>query len=193
MRTIFVGGSRHVTRLPPEATQRLAEMIVHGDHVIIGDANGADKAVQRYFLNASYENVRIYCAGDRPRNNLRPWDINQVYPDKTLRGFHFYAEKDRAMARIADVGLMIWDGKSPGTALNVLRLIRAGKQALLLNVPNGEIMMFETATDWEGFLARCNDDFRLALRERATNEEWSPTQQRNATESLLAAQPRLFG
>ena len=76
------------------------------------------------------------------------------------------------MAREADFGLMIWDGKSAGTVLNVLRLIAAGKKAVLLNAPEKTAIYFKTPDDWKAFLAQCSVELREHLRERATPDEW---------------------
>lgn len=177
MNTIFIGGSRHISRLPAEVKQRLDNVIQSRHHVIVGDANGADKAVQKYFNDAAYDKVTVFCSGNSFRNNLGHWMTHKVEAPKHLKGFHFYAAKDREMAREADFGLMIWDGKSAGTVLNVLRLVRAGKIAVLFNVPEKRAINIKTATDWESFVHRCSDELRCDLRERATPEEWQPGQQ----------------
>jgi adenine-specific DNA-methyltransferase len=78
------------------------------------------------------------------------------------------------MAVRADFGLMIWDGKSAGTALNVLRLVRAGKKAVLLNIPEKRAHAFKAGRDWLEFLSGCNQDLVENLRSRATPEEWMP-------------------
>jgi hypothetical protein len=132
MSSVFVGGSRHISKLPPDAKKRLQTIVQNGIDVLVGDANGADKAVQKFMVDAAYDNVTVFCSGERPRNNLGNWKIQSVTPAHA-KGFQFYAAKDREMATSAEYGFMIWDGKSPGTALNVLRLIRAGlyKQGLL--------------------------------------------------------------
>ena len=122
MNTIFIGGSRHVSRLPSEVKKRLDNVVVSGHRVIVGDANGADKAVQKHFHDIHYDKVTVFCSGASPRNNLGTWLTHHVDAPKNAKGFQFYAAKDREMAREADFGLMIWDGKSPGTVLNVLRL-----------------------------------------------------------------------
>ena len=44
---VFVAGSRQISRLPAEVTSRLDTMIEKGFQILVGDANGADKAVQR--------------------------------------------------------------------------------------------------------------------------------------------------
>lgn len=174
MNTVFIGGSRHVSRLSNEARERLNTIIDKGFRIVVGDANGADKAVQKYLSDAGYKNVTVYCSGDSYRNNLGQWETHYVDTPKNLKGFQFYAAKDREMALAADFGLMIWDGKSAGTVLNVLRLIRAAKKAVLLNIPDNRTITFKTGSDWDQFISRCSADFRKDLRERATPEEWAP-------------------
>ena len=46
--TVFVAGSRQISRLPAEVKTRLDTMVEKGFQILVGDANGADKAVQRY-------------------------------------------------------------------------------------------------------------------------------------------------
>lgn len=173
MTTVFVGGSRHVSRLTAPIKERLNSIIEKRHNVVVGDANGADKAVQRHFADAAYEAVTVYCSGGSPRNRLHDWPVQQVTPAKGVKGFQFYAAKDRAMAADADVGLMIWDGKSPGTALNVLRLVQAGKIAVLANVPEKVTRNIKSAEQWRAFLHDCSAEFCGELRDRATAEEWS--------------------
>lgn len=173
MNTIFIGGSRHVSRLPAEVKKRLDNVVASGHQVIVGDANGADKAVQKHFSDARYTHVTVYCSGEAPRNNLGSWPIHNVDVPKGTKGFQFYAAKDREMAREADFGLMIWDGKSPGTVLNVLRLIQTGKISVLFNVPDKAAVNFKTVDQYRDFVLRCDAGFRADLRDRATAQEWS--------------------
>jgi probable addiction module antidote protein len=172
LNTIFIGGSRHVSRLPPEVKRRLDNVVASGHRVIVGDANGADKAVQKHFLDKHYDKVTVYCSGSAPRNNLGPWLIHQVDAPKTAKGFQFYAAKDREMAREANFGLMIWDGKSPGTVLNLLRLAIAGKIAVLFNVPDKDVVNIKSVDAWRNFIAHCSDELRRDVKERATPDEW---------------------
>jgi adenine-specific DNA-methyltransferase len=171
--TIFIGGSRHASRLSSQARERLGNIISKGHDVVVGDANGADRAVQKFLHEADYRKVTVYCSGPHPRNNLGQWNLQAVTPPKAAKGFQFYAAKDREMAQVADFGLMIWDGKSPGTVLNVLRLVRAGKAAVLINGSAAPTTL-KSAQDWEAFLASCSDELRTDLRERATPDEWQP-------------------
>ena len=76
------------------------------------------------------------------------------------------------MAAEADFGLMIWDGKSAGTALNVLRLVRAGKIAVLFDVQEKKVVNFKSAADWNAFLGECSPELLADLKARATPDEW---------------------
>lgn len=190
MNTLFIGGSRHVSRLPPDVKKRLDNVISSGHRVIVGDANGADKAIQKYFHDAAYDNVTVFCSGDRYRNNLGRWETHYVYPSENQKGFHFYAAKDREMAKEADFGLMIWDGKSPGTVLNVLRLVRAGKIVVLFNVPDKRAINIKTITHWEEFLSQCSPELLHDVRERATPEEWMQSQQQPSFLETLPEKPK---
>lgn len=172
MNTVFIGGSRHVSRLPAEVRKRLDNVISSGHRVVVGDANGADKAVQKHLHDAQYDKVTVYCSGTKPRNNLGSWTTHRVAAPKGSKGFQFYAAKDREMARDADFGLMIWDGQSAGTMLNVLRLVRAGKISVLFSVPEKTSLNIKSIEQWESFLARCSPELRSDLESRATPEEW---------------------
>jgi adenine-specific DNA-methyltransferase len=77
------------------------------------------------------------------------------------------------MAEAADFGLMIWDGKSPGTILNILRLLRAGKAAVLIGSADAP-RSFKSTHDWESFLASCRPQLAHAIKQRATPDEWHP-------------------
>ena len=80
------------------------------------------------------------------------------------------------MAREADFGLMIWGGKSAGTILNVLRLVKTGKIAVLFSVPEKKACNVKTPADWEAFLSRCDDQLLRELRSRTTADEWRPAE-----------------
>lgn len=172
MTTVFIGGSRHVSRLPANVVERLDNIVDKSHSVVVGDANGADKAVQRHLAKRDYAAVTVFCSGEKPRNNLADWPIRSVVPG-AARGFHFYAAKDREMAKEADVGLMIWDARSPGTLLNVLRLVRADKVAVLANVPERSLQKVRAGEAWRSLFASLSDEVRESMRERATADEWA--------------------
>jgi hypothetical protein len=189
--TVFVGGSRRISRLSEQARERLHNVLASGARIIVGDADGADKAVQKFLLDSAYENVTVFCSGDACRNNLGHWNTQRVNAPDKAKGFDFYAAKDRAMAREADFGLMIWDGKSAGTILNILRLVRAGKKAVLLSVPQKTASTFKSVIDWDNFLLQLDASFRDDLRKRATPDEWITPNVRQPPGP--PEQPELFG
>ena len=175
MNTVFISGSRRVSRLPTEAKHWLNNMVEKGFAVLVGDANGADKAVQKHLADAHYDRVTVYCSGDSCRNNIGQWNIRSISAHGGEKNFQFYAAKDREMAREAEFGLMIWDGKSPGTILNVLRLVRVSKKAVLINVPRKWVLTFKSEDDWDAFLLQCPADLCRDLKKRALPNEWFPS------------------
>ena len=78
MKKVFIGGSRRLSRLNPKIRKRLDRIIQGGLEVLVGDANGADKAVQRYFKDLKYFNVRVFCMSGRCRNNLGNWPTEEI-------------------------------------------------------------------------------------------------------------------
>ena len=91
------------------------------------------------------------------------------------------------MACAAEFGLMIWDGKSPGTVLNVLRLVRASKKAVLIDVPEQREVTFRSKDDWDVFLSECDEHLRRSLEKRALPDEWFPTNPVQASLGLAEA------
>jgi len=129
--SVFIGGSRHVARLTKDLRERLDNIIAKHFNVIVGDANGADKAVQGYFARMNYDSVTVYCMAGNCRNNLGGWPIRSITAAPGARGFDYYAAKDRVMAVDADYGLMLWDGSSRGTLTNVVDLVNRGKPVVV--------------------------------------------------------------
>lgn len=176
MNTVFIGGSRHISRLPDEAKERLKNIVSGKHRIIVGDAKGADAAVQKHLSSISYSSVVVYCSGEKCRHNIGRWKTKNISTPKKETGFHFYALKDREMAREADFGFMIWDGESPGTLLNVLRLLRCDKKAVLLNTASKETKTFKSLEDWQKFISHADPILVDSLRSRATPDEWPETE-----------------
>lgn len=163
MKSVFIGGSRKISRLNEQLRKRLDQIIEKQLQVLLGDANGADKAVQAYLAEHSYSNVKIFCSGDDCRNNLGPWEIKWVKPPHSRRDFEFFTAKDAAMAREADVGLMLWDGQSSGTVVNAARLIAAGKPVVIYVAPEKEFRTLRSRFDFEALLTPCSADTRKRI------------------------------
>jgi hypothetical protein len=136
MTTVFIGGSRRIARLDEDIRFRADNIIRQKMRVLIGDANGADKAMQQYFVNRRYTNVVVYCMGEICRNNLGNWSVRHIESGRNGRDFAYYATKDLEMAKEASYGFMIWDGKSKGTLNNILNLLQQQKKVLVYFSPD---------------------------------------------------------
>lgn len=127
METVFVAGSIAITRLAPEVEQRIANLPGRGLAVVVGDADGADSAIQAVLHANNAQEVTVYCSGDTPRNNIGNWPVHPVYPSAARGTRAFFTAKDVEMAHVADYGLMIWDARSTGTLSNVIELLARGR------------------------------------------------------------------
>ena len=152
--SVFVAGSRQISRLPAEVRNRIDTMIEKGFQILVGDANGADKAVQRHLAAKGYPNVVVHCMENHCRNNVGHWPTCQISSPRGVRGFAYYSLKDLAMAKAAEYGLMLWDGKSKGTINNVIRLSRANKPVVVYVAPAKNFQTVKSLGDLKAVLAK---------------------------------------
>jgi len=192
MTKVFIGGSRRITRLPADVRRRLDRIVQKGLAVLIGDAHGADKAVQQYLHGNGYERVEVFCTNGTCRNNLGGWTVRSVPASGKRRDFSFYAAKDRAMAEEATVGLMLWDGESVGTLMNVLRLVRRGRTVVVYLAARRGFVDVRGEADWSRLIEACGAGLRARV-EREARAEATPagattadhTEQRSTQTSLF--------
>jgi hypothetical protein len=170
MTKVFIGGSRHVSRLSPELRRRIDNITSKQFPIVIGDANGADKAVQTYLHSVEYQNVEVFCTEGVCRNNVGNWRVRSVPASTRERNAEFYSAKDRVMSCEADIGLMVWDGKSVGTLVNVMRLIGLQKKVVIYIVPDKRFMELHSKDDWQGLLDGCDLQVRRKVQQRAAHE-----------------------
>ena len=156
---VFIGGSRRLTRLNDDVIAHLDRIIESRLPILIGDANGADKAVQKYLCEREYPNVTVFHSGKKWRNNVGNWDTEQVEPPTKRRDYNFYAAKDKRMADEADYGLTIWDGKSRGTLHQIQRLRNQDKKVL---VYAANLKRFLTPSDLDALSQGSSADKRNA-------------------------------
>jgi hypothetical protein len=135
MTTVFVSGSRKISRLNMETRNRLKNVVDKQFSILVGDANGADKVFQKYLAEMRYPNVVVFCSGGHCRNNLGNWNVKNISVDSKLKGRDFYTQKDKAMAAEADYGLVLWDGKSPGSFNNIMELVKNRKKPWSILLP----------------------------------------------------------
>lgn len=161
---VFIGGSRAVSKLNAPLRARIDDLIQRRNTILIGDAKGADKAVQEYLAKRDYRNVTVFCT-EHCRNNIGSWPTRNVTPPNDRRDFSYYAAKDFIMAEEAKCGVMLWDAKSKGTLQNMINLIEAGKRTLVYFAPTRDFHVLVTEQDLRTLLARCEKrDLETAIR-----------------------------
>ena len=153
MKCVFVAGSRALSKLNAQVKERLDNIVKQNFTVLVGDANGVDKAVQRYLAEREYQHVIVYCM-EVCRNNVGSWPTHVHKADSDLpHDRHYYGIKDLAMARDASCGFMIWDGISKGTLTNVINLVNAEKKVLLYSGSKKLFFTLRTELDLNEALA----------------------------------------
>jgi virulence-associated protein VagC len=130
----------------------LSNIVANRIDVVIGDANGADKAMQSYFAEQKYDLVTVYCAGSVCRNNVGSWEVESINVPSNVRGREFYTAKDLEMARRADYGLILWDGSSSGSIANANELLRDGKSVRLYHSKRDEFYTLKALADLENVI-----------------------------------------
>ena len=127
MTSVFIGGSRRLGRMNGELSRRLDNIVRNRLRVLVGDANGFDRAAQVYLAEKQYGLVVVYCTAGKCRNNVGGWTVHAVDFHGRDRGREFYTAKDDAMLRDAEYGFFAWDGKSQGTLRNIRKMADQGK------------------------------------------------------------------
>ena len=156
MTKVFVAGSRHLSRLTADVKCRIDTIIDKGFTILVGDANGADKAVQRYLADKGYDNVIVHCMAEHCRNNVASWPTREVAAPIGARGFTYYATKDQAMVDTAAYGLMLWDGESKGTLNSVINMVRQDKPVVVYFAPKKTFQNVRSADDVIDLLSKCS-------------------------------------
>jgi len=154
MSKVFFGGSRSLSALDSAVRPRLRNVIVQEHAVLVGDANGVDRAVQSFFAAEGYRNVVVYCMDGEWRNNVGSWPIEAVSSGGRKKDFGYFALKDARMSREADYGFMVWDGESRGTLNNVLTLAQHGKPVLVYRSPAREFLQIKSIHEVEQLQAK---------------------------------------
>lgn len=158
MTTVFLSGSRRISRVGEDVRQRLTNMVENGLDIITGDASGADKAMQACLAELHYPKVTVYFVGDAPRNNVGGWAAKRVIGnDGNLTGREFYAQKDKEMSKVADCGLVLWDGKSSGSVQNMIWLLSERKKVVVYLAPERRFCSLKTQDELVELLRQCDE------------------------------------
>ncbi len=156
MTKIFISGSITIIKIDEQIKTRLDNIIQQNHNILIGDANGADKAVQIYLAEKKYSKVNVYCSGNTCRNNIGNWQVINVEVPSKVKGRKFYMAKDKQMAIDSDYGFMLWDGKSAGTINNLLNLITSNKIGLIYLFSEKTFNTIKNLISFEKLIKLCN-------------------------------------
>lgn len=156
---VFIAGSRCLVHLNNDVKRRLDNIVDRRLMVIVGDANGADKAVQKYLHNRHYCSVKVFYMEGVCRNNIGGWPTQAIVAAGSSRhDFAYYSTKDREMVREADYGLMIWDGRSRGTLRSILDLVLHRKSAVVYVAPAKSFWTLRQSDDLAEMLSRVDPE-----------------------------------
>lgn len=156
MTTVFLSGSRKISRVNDAIRQRVDNVVAKRLDIVIGDANGADKAMQAYLAEIGYEHVTVYFVGTQPRNNVGNWRTECIPAPSNLTGRDFYTVKDKKMAQQADFGFVLWDGRSAGSIANVLEMLKFGKKVVVYFGPEKTFYTITSGEDAQQLVDKCD-------------------------------------
>lgn len=149
---VFISGSLSITALPEPVIERIGGIVERALPVLIGDARGVDRLVQRHLADRDIAAVTVYCSGEGPRHNLGDWPVRNI-PSSGRKGTAAYhVPKDAAMARDAFSGLVIWDGRSRGSLANIHRLAAKRRFIMIWFGPEARFITLRSDSDRDSFL-----------------------------------------
>ena len=166
MKKVFVGGSRSLGMAFPQVVgDWLDDVRAREGHFLVGDAPGVDATVQTYLRLFAYPHAAVYHSSPTPRHHAKAYPAHYVAPPEGVspKERRFQTAKDKAMAREADAGIMVWDGRSVGTLMNVYRLAQQGKPCLLWDAAAFEARSFTGLEDWTLFAQILPDRVRVQV------------------------------
>lgn len=137
MKTILIAGSRQIAeaglayaRRVVQRAHQLGYRIVVGDHPL-----GVDRAVVEECSRLGVETLVVGLA-PRPRNGGCPHGrYRQMACPPGQTAAARYRERDRRMTDMADQGVFVWNGRSPGTQAGYDYMRASGKPAHLVTFP----------------------------------------------------------
>ena len=121
----------------------------------------------------NYKNVTIFASNGIARNNFGGWRVESVNVDHNITGFEFYTQKDLEMAKKADIGFMIWNGKSRGTFNNIVNCIKLNKEVIIYYLTKRKFYYIKTMDDLYKFLdvnVKLNYKLKKLLPKKETTE-----------------------
>ena len=166
MTTVFIAGSLKIKHLDNKVKERIDKIVTSNFNVVVGDADGADKAIQSYLFARGANNTIVYCSGSQPRNNVGHWPVRNVDSAHAPGSRAFFTAKDAEMAKVADYGLMVWDAKSTGTLSNVIELLRQRKKSIVFVNKEKEFKTVGDISHLEALVTCMSEDARRKADEK---------------------------
>ena len=185
MNKLFIGGSRKVTYINKEVKVVIDKIMKDNCLILIGDANGVDKSIQTYLKNQEYNNIEVFCMENKCRNNIGSWIVRQISAARAKKDYIYYSTKDKKMAEEASAGLMVWDGKSFGTILNVYRLAKQRKKVDIYINPRKKLLVINNLDDFKGFMLTCTKELQDKIDDYNIECSRDVSKQRNLFEITL--------
>lgn len=185
MTKVFIGGSRKAPRINEYVRNRIDKIIERRCTILIGDANGIDKSVQRYLFERNYRNVVVFCAGSECRNNLGHWETRHIGVNQKKKDSDYYAAKDLEMVRETDYGFLIWDSKSKGTKENILNLLRADKRTVVYLTSNKSFYILTRVSEVENLMNTCNTAYQHRFEDMSKIKVNAKTEEEEDSERVL--------
>jgi len=173
---IFIAGPRLIKNLDEAVEKRLNGICTNNYDVLIGDADGVDKAVQSYYASLNYQNVTVYASNGNVRSNVGNWSVETVPVSDNCVGFDFYAAKDIVMAESSDYGFMIWNGESRGTLTNIVNLLIREKEVLVYFTPQKTFYTINSNEKLDMLLSICNKKTQRLYNKITLNHSYALSQ-----------------
>ena len=122
--TVFMSGKVQVDGeilddIPDGVKREIDKVVKSNAKIIVGDAPGADTAIQKYLDNLGYKNVKVYTADPEVRNNVGKWDVEKISAKGLNDDRDIRLQKDIAMTKAATRALAISpDDDRPDSAMS---------------------------------------------------------------------------
>lgn len=94
MQSVFISGSITIKVLPRKFADRLDRLVDGNLRVLVGDANGADRAMQQHLVDTGADNVCVYSSGEDTRNNLGDWPVERIHTTARPGTRQFFTAKE---------------------------------------------------------------------------------------------------
>ncbi len=149
MRSVFISGSISIRKIPKKVEESLKNIIRNNFKVYVGDAEGVDSLIQRFFYRENYFNVVVVSIYAKPRNLVsEKFEFLWIPVEENLKSEKKRQEvKDKYMTDISEYSFVIWDGKSSGSYSNIVRALQNKKPVKVFLNPEDRFLDKEEITE----------------------------------------------